>query len=238
MLDLTDEVLSGPVHIDDCDLLDEWHQVVLFHLFSSFKGLQAVRLVSADKLYEPADVLTRYLFELGVKLRYLDMDPKTRVPKYLELSNVPSTPEDLEITRQELKTLQEEEDHASVSELLLPDRPWTRLRVMCQELNCMDHYSTIYRAASHVAHGGAFGIGQSMLELVGYAPRPDYVMPGILLTAITYFGWVAEIGCKVFPHLESRFKFGSTWRDNMEALEQDVKEGIQQASPALDGASA
>ena len=76
VLDFTDEILSGPVHIDECDLLDEWHQVLLFHLSSSFKGLQAVRLVSANGLYEPANVLTRYLFELGINLRYLDMDPR------------------------------------------------------------------------------------------------------------------------------------------------------------------
>ena len=63
-------------------------------------------------------------------------------------------------------------------------------------------------------------------------------MPGILLTAITYFRWVAEISCKVFPHLESRFKFGSKWGDDMEALEQEVKEAIKQASPAIGGTSA
>lgn len=238
VLDFTDEILSGPVHIDECDLLDEWHQVLLFHLSSSFKGLQAVRLVSANGLYEPAKVLTRYLFELGINLRYLDMDPKARVPKYLERSNVPSTPENFEVASQKLKALQEEDDYVGISELLLPDRSWTTLRAMCQELNCMEHYSTIYRSASHVAHGGAYSMHLSILEIVGYAPRLDYEMPGILLTAITYFGWVAEIGCKVFPHLESKFKFGSTWGDDMEALEQEVKEAIKQASPAIGGTSA
>ena len=238
VIDLTDEVLRGPVPTNECDLSDEWNQVVLFHLISSLNGLRAVRLVSANGLYEPATVLTRYLFELGINLRYLDMDPKARVPKYLKRSKVPSTPEDFEIASQKLKALQEEKDYVGISELLLPDRSWTTLKAMCQELNCMEHYSTIYRGASHVAHGGAHSMHLSILELVGYAPRLDYEMPGILLTAITYFGWVAEIGRKVFPHLESRFKFGSTWGDDMEALEQEVKEAIKQARPALGGTSA
>ena len=83
VLDFTDEILSGPVHIDECDLLDEWHQVLLFHLSSSFKGLQAVRLVSANGLYEPAKVLTRYLFELGDQSEVLGHGPQgqgTEVP--------------------------------------------------------------------------------------------------------------------------------------------------------------
>ena len=80
------------------------------------------------------------------------MDPKARVPKYLECSNVPSTPEDFEVASQKLKALQEEDDYVGISELLLPGRSWTTLKAMCQELNCMEHYSTIYRGASHVAH--------------------------------------------------------------------------------------
>ena len=61
VIDLTDEVLRGPVPTNECDLSDEWNQVVLFHLISSLNGLQAVRLVSADTLYGPAQVLTSVL---------------------------------------------------------------------------------------------------------------------------------------------------------------------------------
>ena len=224
-LDLTDEVLRGPVPTNECHLSDEWNQVVLFHLISSLNALRAVRLVAADSLYEPAEVLTRYLFELGINLRYLDMDPKAMVPKYLESSKVPSTPEDYEIARQELKALKEEEDPVVISKRLLPGRSWKDLKTMCEELNCLDDYWTMYRGTSHVAHAGAHGMHLSISCLLGYAPRPDFEMPGILLTAITYFGWVAEIGCKVFPHLESRFKPSSRWKNDMEALVQGVGRG-------------
>ena len=175
------------------------------------------------------EVLTRYLFELGINLRYLDMDPKARVPNYLERSKVPSTPKDFEIVSQKLKTLQEEADHVGISELLLPDKSWTTLRAMCKELNCMNHHSTVYRATSHVPHGGAHGMRQSILELVGYQLRPDYELPGKLLTALTYFRWVAEIGCKVFPHLESRFPFGSTWGNDIQAIQHEMEKVIKQA---------
>ena len=231
VLDFTDEVLSGPVDIKDWNLTEQWHHVVLFHLSASFNGLRAVKLVSASELFEPAVVLTRYLFELGVNLRYLDIDPTGRVPDYLKHSGILSTSKEFETKSLELKLLREEMDLVGISKLLLPPQSWKRLNKMCLELECMDHYSTFYRTASQVAHGGAHSLPQTMLGLLGYQGRTGFELPGALLTALIYFRWVADISSKIFPVLESRFPFGSNWNSAIEAIGEEV---LKQAKRAAD----
>ena len=107
VLDLTDKVLSvrDTLTLNDSDPADEWHRVVLLHLDRSFVALEAVRLVSANGLLEPALVLTRHLFELAVNVRYLAKEPKVRVPLYLKHSKIPLTPEERDKTAQELELL-------------------------------------------------------------------------------------------------------------------------------------
>ncbi|MCE2463309.1 MAG: hypothetical protein J4F46_05265 [Dehalococcoidia bacterium] len=227
-LDLTDRVLSvrDTLTLNDSDLADEWHRVALLHLDRSFVALEAVRLVSANGLLEPALVLTRHLFELAVNVRYLANDPMVMVPLYLKHSKIPLTPEERDKTAQELEYLWkkwEEGDYAGVSKSLLPNKPWKPLKEMCKDLNCLNHYWTMYRASSEVAHGGAYEIDSTMLELIGYQQRPDWELPKDLLSALTYFGWVAEISRKVFPSLESRIQISSAWGDEIDALKQQIK---------------
>ena len=70
------------------------------------------------------------------------------------------------------------------------------LKEMCEELGCLDHYLTIYRGASELAHGGAHGLGEEMLGLVEGQQLPEYKLPFVLLTAVTYhkgaWGFVAK----------------------------------------------
>ena len=98
------------------------------------------------------------------------------------------------------------------------------MKEMCKDLNCLNHYWTMYGASSEVAHGGAYAIDSTMLELIGYQQRPDWELPRDLLTALTYFGWIAEISRKVFPSLEPRFQFSSAWGDQIEALQEQIME--------------
>ena len=231
VLDLTDKVLSvqDTLTINDSYLVEKWHQVVFLHLHRSFRGLEAVRLVSDNGLYEPAEVLTRYLFEQAVNVRYLAKDPEGRVLCYLKHYKVPLTPEERDETAQELELIRgkgEEGDYAGVSKSLLPNRSWKLLSEMCEDLNCLDHYWTMYRASSEVAHGGAHEMGSTMLEMLDYKQRPDYQLPSVLLTALTYFGWVAEISRKVFPSLESSFQFNSAWGNEINVLQEQVMEQV------------
>ena len=222
--DLIDEVLSVPIIINDGDLVEDCPQVVLLHLLRSQQALHAVRLVLADGLYGPAVVLSRHLFELAVNIRYLEKDAKIRVPLYLKHSSVSSTLEEAVEIDQELQPLKAEEDHGAISELLIPGRSWRPMAAMCEELGCLDHYRTMYRSASELAHGGAHRMAKEIMELSGRQQRPNYELPSVLLTALIYYGWVVEISCKIFPHLKGSFQFDATWGDSIKILEDQVME--------------
>lgn len=222
--DLTDEVLSVRIGINHIDLVEDWPQVVLLHLLRSQQALTAVRLVLANGLYGPAVVLSRHLFELAVNIRYLQKDAETRVPLYLEHSRVSSTLEEVVEIYQKLQPLREQEDHVAISELLVAGKPWRTMKEMCEEIDCLDDYLTMYRSASEVAHGGAHGMALEMLQLFGNQQRPDYELPAVLLSVLIYYGWVVEISCKVFPCLKDSFQFDDTWVDNIRTLRGQVLE--------------
>ena len=228
---LIDEVLSVPIIINDDDLVEDWPQVVRLHLSRSQQALHAVRLVLTHGLYGSAVVLSRHLFELAVNTRYLDKDAKTRIPLYLKHSRVRSTHEEAVEIDQELQPLRAEEDHGAISGLLIPGKSWQSLATMCEELGCLEHYRTMYRSSSELAHGGAHGMAIEIMTLSGRRQRPNYELSGVLLTALIYYGWVVEISCKVFPHLKKSFQFDATWGDNIKVLQDQV---IEEARTYID----
>ena len=224
--DLADEVLSVRIGIENCDLAEDWHQIVAFHLQRSQQAISAIRLVLGKGLYGPAVVLRRHLFELAVNIKYLHQDPETRVPIYLEHYRVMTSLDEVDEIDQELQRLREQEDHVGISKLLIPGRSWETLKGMCDALGCLDDYFTMYRGASELAHGGGHGVGLEMLELLGKQQRPDYELPGVLLSALIHYGWVIDTSCKVFPYLTASFQLGASWDDDIKALQAQVLEEL------------
>ena len=227
VLAFIDEVLCAQIEIDESTLKNDWNRVVLLHLWRSWSGLQAVSIVSGNALYDPAVVLTRHLFELAVNIRYLDADSEVRVPLYLEHCGARLSPDEQDKIVRRARTLWEQGDFNAVSELLIPKGSWKPLKEMCIEIGCLNHYLTMYRLASESTHGGAHELALTTLELTGRQKRPDWQFPAVLLAAVIYFKWVAEISRKVLPSLESSFQFDSIWGETIRDLEEQVRKQVR-----------
>ena len=83
-LDLVDDILGVPIEPTDDISVDDWKNVALFYLFLSHETLRAIRLISADGMDNPSKVLVRHLFELAVRLKYMETNPESLVPSFLE----------------------------------------------------------------------------------------------------------------------------------------------------------
>ena len=224
LLAFADDILSVGVPVGEANLKDPWHSVVIFHLRRAFDGLEAIRLVTANQLHEPAVVLTRYLFELAVTLRYLAKSPEERVPSYVGYYRALEVAEGQDKALEKARRFMEQQDYVGASKELLPGKPWKSCWAMCKEIGCLDHFYTMYRATSEVAHSGAHQMGSDMLELMGIQTMKPFHIPVTLFTAIDYFRWVAQTSTQVLSHLGGHLPFDSTWGERIGELEQEVRE--------------
>ena len=227
MFDLTDEVLRVPIASMTVDSKNYWDQIVFFHLIRAHQTLGSVRLTIAQEWYAPSVVLTRFLFELGINLRFLEKNVEDRVPVYLKHSGAVPTLDDVGEIDSQLDRMKEENDHSGISQLLVPDHAWQRLKLMCEELGYLEDYKTMYRLASETAHSGAHGMAIELLEHLGLERRPDWEIPGILITALTYYRLVVDVACRTFPDLAESYQFGATWEARINKLQKDLAEQIQ-----------
>ena len=169
-LNIAGEVLDTNPDLNLKDFGNDWHLVALLHLVRSRQTLAGIRFLAAEQFYSSAEALCRHLFELAVNIRYLNIDPASRVPVYLEHYRVRVSSERRDETDAKLQSLKAQENHVEISKLLIPGRSWVTLKGMCGELGCLGEYETIYRGSSEIAHGGARTIGLEMRAMVSEQP--------------------------------------------------------------------
>ena len=230
IFDLTDEVLRVPVVSFVGDFKRDWDRIAFLHLLRAHQSLGAIRMTLAENWYAPSVVLVRYLFELAINLMYLDKDMDNRVPKYLEHSRAALNLEHVEDVESQLDELWEKGDHAGVAKLLLPSTAWKPLKQMCEDMGLLDHYYTMYRLASEAAHGGAHGMATELSEHKDIEQRPQWEVPGALVTALTYYRWVVEVTCKALPDLAANYQFGATWGDRIQTIQDHLSQQIKRES--------
>ena len=235
--DLTDEVLRRKIVPDYNDLLEDnyWLSVVFLHLLRSWDALYAIRLIVAmgegipTGLRGPAIVLHRYIFELAVNLMYIHKDIENRVPSYLEHSGFPLTPDQIAETDDKIVSLRRDKDYSGIMELLTPRwrrRPWKPLKEMCEELNMIQSYDTLYVNTSNLAHGGAEGMSSEILQFFGRNLEGEYLVAGTLIGALEYYFRVVNIVHEVFPDLRPNFEFDDAWQESFKELRQEILEAV------------
>ena len=220
-LDLSEEILSTRLEVGIHDLREDWNQVAYFYLRQSHQALEAVSIILPRGLVTPSEVLVRYLFELAVRLKFMEESPEDRVPDFLSHSQL-ADPADDEFNRR-IHALHEQGDYAAASRLMLPHRPWGNLKEMCEEVGLLDDYETVYRLSSEHAHGGGHGMAQDSLVAVGLDRIPDWEPSGVLHTAITYYALIVNINLKVFPYLASKFCISPDWERRMGKFGGDIR---------------
>ena len=194
----------------------------------------AVYLILDKKdVLNPAYILVRHMFELGVRLRYLEAHPN-KVYDFLKHSGV--IVEEGRAPSSQIEELLEQEDYATASELMnLPKQAWEDFKRMCEELSMSDLHKTVYRITSERSHGGLFGMPQEFLRLLGYEEIPDWEPANVLMSALDCYGMVVNINIKVFPDLGSNFanfQLGKDWHNRLDALWNDIKAASDNAAPA------
>ena len=226
-LNIAGEVLDTNLDVNFKDFGNDWHLVALLHLVRSRQTLAGIRFLAAEQFYSPAETLCRHLFELAVNIRYLNIDPVSRVPVYLEHYQIRASSEWRDETDAKLQSLREQENHAEISKLLIPGRSWRTLKEMCGELGCLGQYETIYRGSSEMAHGGGRTIGLEMEALVSEQPMLQYVVSNALLKALIYHFWVEDVCCEVFPGMALDIKRNPLWFKQCIELQEELSEAIK-----------
>ena len=222
-LDLTEDALDFHVEVPVHELSPDWNKVAIFHLLQAHDTLNAVSLTINSGLVTSSRVLVRHLFELAVRLRFMEACPEERVPCYMEYSRL-NCAGDGNVDRK-IRTLHEQGDYVGAMELMVPDRPWGNLKNMCTELGLLEAYGTAYRLMSHSAHGGGHRLWQELTLYTGQEEPPVWELPGILYTALTCYIWVIEINRNTFPksELEVSPVFAKAWQARLEALRSDMR---------------
>ena len=66
-----------------------------------------------------------------------------------------------------------------------------------------------------MAHGGAHSMELEMSDLMGLQVRPNYELPGVILSALTLCGWVVEVVSQVLPNLAEEIGIDDEWAAQM-----------------------
>lgn len=220
-LDLSEEILDVYIEVGIDDLKEDWNQVAYFYLRQAHQALRAVNIILPYGLVTPSKVLVRYLFELAVRLRFMEASPKDRVPDFLSHSRLTDSA-NIDLNHK-IQDLHEQGDYADATKLMVPGQGWGKLNEMCEELELLDHYWTVYRISSEQAHGGGHRMALDSLIVYGLEQLPHWEPPGVLHTAITYYIWVVNINLKLFPSLASKFSFDADWQDRLKAFTDNIQ---------------
>ena len=226
-LNIAGAVLGTNLDINLKDFGNDWHLVAFFHLVRSRQTLAGIRFLAAEQFYSPAETLCRHLFELAVNIRYLNIDPKSKVPFYLEHYGVRMSSERRDETDAKLQSLREQENHVEISKLLIPKRSWVSVRKMCVELGCLGEYETIYRGSSEIAHGGARTIGLEISALVSEQPMLQHVVSLALLKALIYYFGVEKVCCEVLPGMALDIRQNSLRFERCIELQEELSEATK-----------
>ena len=226
-LNIAGEVLDSNLDENFKDFRNDWHQVAFVHLVRSRQTLAGIKFLAAEQFYSPAETLCRHLFELAVNIRYLNIDPKSRVPIYLEHYRVRMSSERRDETDAKLQSFREQENHVEISQLLIPKRSWVRVKKMCFELGWLGEYETIYRGSSEIAHGGARTIGLEISALVSEQPMLQYVVSNALLKALVYHFWVEDVCREVFHGMALDIKRNPLWSKQFIELREELLEATK-----------
>ena len=72
-------------------------------------------------------------------------------------------------------------------------------------------------------------MSQLLLELSGIEKRPEWMLPGIVLSALEYYFLVLNVSLKVFPDLEPGFDnlVDSGWCERWAILKDDVRRAVR-----------
>ena len=226
-LNIAGEVLDTNLDLNLKDFGNDWHLVAFLHLVRSRQTLAGIRFLAAEQFYSSAEALCRHLFELAVNIRYLNIDPASRVPVYLEHYRVRVSSERRDETDAKLQSLKAQENHVEISKLLIPGRSWVTLKGMCGELGCLGEYETIYRGSSEIAHGGARTIGLEMRAMVSEQPMLQNVVSHALLKALVYHFWVEDVCCEVFPRMGLDIRQNPLRFEQCIELQKELSEAIK-----------
>ncbi len=220
-LDLSEEILDVNIEVDREDLKEDWNQVAFFYLRQANRALRAINIILPHGLVTPSEVLVRYLFELGVRLRYMEASPGDRVPDFLRHIH-PTDPADSDLNDQ-IRDQLEHGNYEDAMKSMVPGQGWRDFRKMCEEFKLLNDYWTVYRVSSERTHGGGLGMANDLLVALGLYQVPDSKAPGILYTAIHYYTWVVDINLKAFPHRASGFSLSADWKDRLQAFGHSVE---------------
>ena len=173
----------------------QWHVVVSVFLTQVNERLCSIRALLDKNSRDSSVVLTRSLFELAANLAYIAKDVEARMPEYLRYGGIPTTPEEVEKLKEELK-----KDETAEGPDIVPDHTWKPLKTMCTELgpNWLKEYITFYRLASIPTHAGSFTMGSSYKRLIEQQPPSDHEKATVVATALAFHLRVAEIVADAF----------------------------------------
>lgn len=199
-LSLAHEILEQPLSIQS-PAKKEWQSVVLPHLSQAHEAMMALLLAVERGLRHPADVLVRYLFELSLNLLYMNDHPES-VAEYLAYSR---------------------DDE-------LPKGQWKHVKTMCEELNLMGYYETVYRITSDTAHAGPSSMRFEGTRLSGWTRMDRALLTRALTSGLTFYTWVVAINADEFPEVADAFTnyLGPDgWDARMKALDPRLLAEIQ-----------
>ena len=220
-LDLSEEILDVNIEVSIHDLKEDWNQVAFFYLCQARQSLRAVNMLLPDGLVTPSKVLARHLFELAVRLRYMEACPEDRVPKFLSHSHLADLA-DVDLNHK-IRDLHEQGNYVDAVSLAVSGKPWGDLKAMCKELKLLDDYGTMYRLSSEHAHGGGNRMLTDLSVAYGLAQVPLWEPPGVLYTAITYYTWVFNVNLNLFSCLASGFPLNADWQGRLQAFAGGIK---------------
>ena len=87
-LDLSKEILDVDIEASSHDLKEDWNRVTFFYFRQARQALKAVSIILPYGLDTPSEILVRHLFELAVRLKFMEASPEDRVPDFLRHSRL------------------------------------------------------------------------------------------------------------------------------------------------------
>ena len=199
----------------------EWDEFVCAHLLLAREAVVAIKLLNEKDLEGPIDVVTRYLFELAVNLKYIANDLNERFPAYLafhSLSEGQNKHDEL------IAKAKEQGDWSELARSGSTRRPWKPLAEMCEDVGLEYDRQTFYRVTSDIAHGGGASLIYAKGKLYQGNSRPEWQRAGKLAVAFRYYQQIAEVVTTTFSDISLiDATWEKEWVELMRAIDVEMR---------------
>ena len=131
--------------------------------------------------------------------------------------------EEIDSLNQEIQRAKDSGEFIAASQWVRT-KGWKSMWEMCCDIGWSQHFDTMYRSTSEIAHSGSYRLGKELSGLHKQEAMPEWQLTMVMVTALSYYSDVVRIAAEVFPDIKANFESLENWGDQMSEMKASIQE--------------